>query len=42
MRGLETLGNRFYDLTYFGVTNVVLVVNDVTTLLTGGEPTSDD
>ena len=42
MRGLETLGNRFYDLTYFGVTNVVLAVNDVTTLLTSGGSTSDD
>ena len=42
MQGIESLGNRFHDLTYFGVTNVVLAVNDVTTLLTSGESTSDD
>ena len=42
MQSVEILGNRFRDLTYFGVTNVILAVNDVTTLLTSGEPTSDD
>ena len=42
MRGLKTLGNRFNDLTFFRVTNVILAVNNVTTLLTSGEPTSDD
>ena len=42
MQSITVLGKRFYDLTYFGVTNVVLAVNDVTTLLTSGESTSDD
>ena len=42
MRGFENIGNRFHDLTYFGVTNVVLAVNDVTTLLTSGEQTLDN
>ena len=42
MQSITVLGNRFYDLTHFGVTNVVLAVTDVTTLLTSGEPTSDD
>ena len=42
MQSIEILGNRFYDLTYFGVTNVVLAVNDVTTLLTSGESTPDE
>ena len=42
MQSVTVIGNRFYDLTYFGVTNVILAVNDVTTLLTSGESTSDD
>ena len=36
------MGNRFYDLTYFGVTNVTLAVKDITTLLTSGDQEYDD
>ena len=36
------MGNRFHDLTYFGVTNVTLVVKDVATLLTSGDQIHDD